>query len=272
MTKRVACLIALVAALVSGGCSELSSSSGEFEPRVKDTLTVVTQPLPTAGFWEGTARHPTGGFSYGMAKALADRLGLRRLVIRERPFSEIVAGQLGDADLALALITPTDSRRERLDFSDPFIQASPALVTRKGTRVPDVETAKGLRFALPRNTTFVDLVADLIRPDDRPLMYENRQDMIAAVRTGRADVTVFDMPAAVALVHQEPELEIASKFDGTEPIAAALPKGSDNTEAVSSQLRAMQSDGTIDALARRWLGESLTDSENDAPLLRTNQR
>lgn len=265
-------MLALTVALGLSACGQLGSSSGEFEPRTKDTLTVVTQPLPTAGFWEGTARRPTGGFSYGMARDLADRLGLRRLVIRERPFSEIVAGKLGDADLALALITPTDGRREHLDFSDPFIQASPALVTRKGTSVPDVETAKGLRFALPKNTTFVDLVAELIHPDEKPLTYENRQDMIAAVLDGRADVTVFDMPAAVALVDDEPELEIASKFDGTEPIAAALPKGSDNTEAVSSQLRAMGSDGTIDALARRWLGESLTDSENDAPLLRTNQR
>jgi len=43
-------------------------------------------------------------------------------------------------------------------------------------------------------------------------------------------------------------------------------------EAVSAALRAMEADGSLDRLAERWLGTSLTDSENRVPLLRTGDR
>ena len=33
----------------------------------------------------------------------------------------------------------------------------------------------------------------------------------------------------------------------------------------------MKADGTLDQLAERWLGVSLTDSEQQVPLLRTDQ-
>ena len=67
------------------------------------------------------------------------------------------------------------------------------------------------------------------------------------------------------------EAEVAAQLADTEPIAAALPDGSANVQAVSSALRAMLADGTIDDLAQRWLGVSLSDSEADVPLLRTSE-
>ena len=69
----------------------------------------------------------------------------------------------------------------------------------------------------------------------------------------------------------DPKLAVAAQLADTEPIAAALPEGSQNRQAVSSALRAMVADGTIDDLAERWLGESLSDSESNVPLLRTNE-
>jgi ABC-type amino acid transport substrate-binding protein len=93
--------------------------------------------------------------------------------------------------------------------------------------------------------------------------------MLSALRRGAADVAPFDLPAAHAIVDRDPGLAIAAKLADTEAIAAALPKGSDNVEAVSSALRGMRSDGTIDELAERWLGRSITDGYQSVPLLRT---
>ncbi len=91
------------------------------------------------------------------------------------------------------------------------------------------------------------------------------------MRDGDADVAMFDLPAAEAIVRADPELEIAAKLEDAEPIAVALPEGSDNTEAVSSALRAMDADGTLDALAEESLGVSLTDSAAGVPVLRTGE-
>lgn len=247
------------------------SATGTFEPSQPGRLTVMTQPMPTAGFWEGTPDHPTGGLEYEMVVDLADRLGLDGVGIRTLPFSRIVAGDLGNADLAVALLTPTVEREKVLDFTTPYINAPPVLIVREGTDIPDVQTAQEMQFAVGRNTTFEGIVAEQIRPDSEPLRFENRNREIRAVLNERADVAMFDLPAAEAIVHNDDRLAIAARLSSTEPIAAALPDGSDNLDAVGSALRAMEADGTIDGLSEEWLGTSISDSMKGVPLLRTSE-
>jgi ABC-type amino acid transport substrate-binding protein len=233
-------------------------------------LTVVTQPLPTAGFWNGTNARPTGGLEYGIARALARRFGLR-LVVRTEAFTRIVAGHLDGADLALSLITPTSTRSQVLDFSTPYINAPPGVLVRAGTSVPDLHSAQQLRWAVESDTTLQSTITDVIGPNQPPLRFPGRGGVIRALDAGRADATLFDLPAAIAIAHRDPKLTVAAHLADAEPIAAALPAGSQNVEAVSSALRAMLADGTIDRLAERWLGVSITDSEADIPLLRTTE-
>jgi ABC-type amino acid transport substrate-binding protein len=169
----------------------------------------------------------------------------------------------------MALITPTAEREEVLEFSSPYFHSPPALLVRAGTDVPDVQTAQELRWAVGRNTTFEEIVADTIRPDAEPLRFEDRKAELAALRGSRVDVAMFDLPAAEAIAKADPRLEVAAKLSNTEPIAIALPKGSANVEAVSSAVRAMLADGTLDELAERWLGEPIEAGEGSVPLLRT---
>jgi ABC-type amino acid transport substrate-binding protein len=56
-----------------------------------------------------------------------------------------------------------------------------------------------------------------------------------------------------------------------ETIAAALPKGSANTPAVDSAMRAFTADGTIDNLLRTWVSPTAADAEKTIPLLRTER-
>jgi polar amino acid transport system substrate-binding protein len=60
---------------------------------------------------------------------------------------------------------------------------------------------------------------------------------------------------------------VLGQLDGGEDLAGALPDGSPNREVVDSAIRALRADGTIDALASRWLGKS----EEDVPLILTEQ-
>jgi hypothetical protein len=43
------------------GCTRNGSAAGTFTPRQAGVLTVATAEVPGAGFWEGTAAHPSGG-------------------------------------------------------------------------------------------------------------------------------------------------------------------------------------------------------------------
>ena len=263
--------VAALLAIAVGGCAGIGSASGTFRPAHRGVLTVVTQPLPTVGFWNGTDARPTGGLEYGIARDLAHRFGLR-LVVRTEPFSRIVAGHLDGADLALSLITPTATREQVLDFSSPYINAAPALLVRRRDLGPGSADRAGA--ALGGGVKHDIAVHDRRRDPALPAaawQFDSRQGVLAALRSGRADATLFDLPAAEAIANADPKLQVAAQLADTEPIAAALPDGSQNVQAVSSALRAMLADGTIDSLAQRWLGISLTDSEANVPLLRTNE-
>ena len=58
-------------------------------------------------------------------------------------------------------------------------------------------------------------------------------------------------------------------FRRAEAVAAALPKNSNNEQAVSSAIRAFTADGTIDRLLKKWVGTAAANAETSIPLLHT---
>jgi ABC-type amino acid transport substrate-binding protein len=268
----VAC--ALLAGGWLAGCGDLTSSpaAGTFTPRTPGVLTVVTSAVPSPGFWVGTASHPTGGLEYELAKHLADRFGLKSVRIRIEHFHRLVEGQLDGADLALDLITPTAQREKTLDFSAPYLDAAPTVVARSGQPVPDLETAQSLRWGAIRGTTFVGIIRASISPDQPIQLFENSDEMLAALESNKLDAALFDMPFAVVTARDSGgRLQAVAQLPDTESIAAALPKGSSNAPAVDSAMRAFTADGTLDRLLKVWVGPAAANAQSSIPLLHTTR-
>jgi ABC-type amino acid transport substrate-binding protein len=256
--------------LAACGVETTSPAAGTFTPRTPGILTVVTTDVPSPGFWEGTPGHLTGGFEFELAKALAQRLGLRGVRIKIERFHRIVQGQLDGADLSLDLITPTNERARSLMFSAPYLESAPTVVARVDTSVPDLATAQGLRWGAVGATTFVGTIAGRIRPDASTRVYDNTADMIRGVEDRQVDAVLLDLPAAVATADRSGgRLHAAAQLPVPETIAAALPKGSSNEQAVSSAFRAFTADGTINRLLRVWVGSEAANAERAIPLLET---
>lgn len=270
--SRPAAAALVVATLALCGCGSISGSAGDFTPRRPGVLTVATSTVPTPGFWEGTAKRPTGGFEYELARSLADRFGLDSVRIELVHFHAIVAGELSGADVGLALITPTAEREAALEFSSPYIDAAPTVVVRAGTKVPDLASAEELRWGAVRATTFVETIDTRIAPESTVRVYDNHDEELAALEAGKVDAVLFDLPLAVSIAaHSRGKLDAVAQLPGAEPIAVALPKGSDNVEAVDSALRAFAADGTIHDLLDEWVGSEAANPEHALPLLRTSR-
>ncbi len=272
MTRRPLVALAVALALPIAGCGSISGSAGEFTPAVPGVLTVATSTVPTAGFWEGTTTHPTGGFEYELARDLAERFELGSVRIRIVHFHRLVAGDLGGADLGLSLLTPTAEREGALDFSTPYLDSPPTVLVRAGTEVPDLASAEELRWGVIRATTFVERVADQIAPETTTGVFDGQRELLAALEAGRVDATLLDLPLAVSLAdHSGGRLEAVAQLPEPEQIAVALPRGSDNVEAVDSAIRSLIADGTIHDLLDRWVGPEAADDEHALPLLRTSR-
>jgi len=271
-SARAPVRIAGAAVLLSAAALALSACAGEpgaagssFEPARPGVLTVATAFLPAPGFWEGNP--PTSGFEARLAAALARHLGLQRVDVVQVPFAEIVRGKLKGADLALSQLTPTEERERLVDFTTPYVNASPGVLARRGVQAVDVHDLRELKWVVSRVSTLTPILNERVRPDTTSVVVGDRSDALAVLRTGRASALLLDLPVALGLARREPAVfEVLGQLDGDhEGLAAALPDGSPNREIVDSAIRSLQADGTIDRLVSRWLG----DSEDNVPLILT---
>jgi polar amino acid transport system substrate-binding protein len=232
----------------------------------------VTSEVPSVGFFEGTVQHPTGGFEYELARALADRFDLKSVRIVIEPFTQVIAGNLGGADLALDLLTPTSQREKHLDFSTAYLTSPPTVLVRRGTSIPDLKTAQGLRWGAVRSTTFVEAIDGLVHPGTPTRLFEGNNPMLAALRRREIDAAMLDLPFAVVTADRSHgAFKVAAQLPAPESIAAALPKGSGNREAVDSAIRAFSADGTMHRLLERWVGPAVANAETAIPLLHTTR-
>jgi polar amino acid transport system substrate-binding protein len=248
-------------------------AAGTFTPRIPGTLSVATAEVPDPGFWLGTVRHPSGGFEYELARAMATHFGLAKVRVSVVPFADLVAGKLGGADLAISDITVTSARAEHVSFSSPYLDAPPAILVRPGLQVPDVNTAEGLRWAVQQGTTLQSALEQTIRPSSAPLLVHHQREALHALRSGRVDAVMLDLPVALAYARESPQTySVAAQLPSEAVLAAALPKGSENLEAVDSALRALNADGTIERLGREWLHTDVSeDAIEQVPALRTEE-
>jgi polar amino acid transport system substrate-binding protein len=270
---RLVLLVAMlvVVAVTAGGCASTDKASGDFTPTHHGVLTVATAEVPLDGLWNGTAAHPTGGFEYELAKDLAKQFGLATVKVVVVPFDQIIDGHLGGADLALSDLTATPERGQVLDFTGPYLTATPAALVRTGQSVPDLHTAQGLTWAVGRRTTLADFLDDTVQPNTTTKVTGSQHETVAAIEDHQVDAGLLDLPVAAAIARDSHgRLSVAGQFNSNDDISAALPQGSDNLDATSSAIRALIADGTIADLAEQWLGLRLDGTSADhIPLIRT---
>lgn len=260
-------LIGVLAATACGAAPN-GPAAGMFTSSEPGVL-VVAASLPARGFWEGTAEAPTGGFEYGLALELAERFGLDEVRVVDVPFDRLVSGDLGGADLALAELTPTLGRDARLDFSTPYLDAHPAVLVRVGTEVLDLAAARDLRWAVQAGSIHVPLAEQRIRPAGGPLEMPDIGSVVAAVADGTVDAALLDLPTAVVQERlSNGALRVVAQFATDDALAAAVPEGSGNLDAIDSAIRTMLRDGTIQALADEWFGRAIVDGSLDIALIR----
>jgi ABC-type amino acid transport substrate-binding protein len=266
LVGALACATALLC-----GCGSISGSAGNFTSTTPGVLTVATSAVPSAGFWEGTPSRPNGGFEYELSRELAKRFELNRVAIKIVHFHRIVNGHLGGADLAIDLITPTAEREEALEFSTPYLKTAPTVLVRAGTEVPDLASAQELRWGAIRATTFVESIEDSIEPEESPLIFDGQSEVLRALRAGKIDATLLDLPLAVATAKDSSgRLEAVAQLPDKEALAVAMPKESPNRQAVDSAIRSFTADGTIENLLEEWVGADAANAESAIPLLHTS--
>lgn len=250
--------VGALALLVLAGCGgdEGGTTDSGVELVTAGTLTTCTHlPYEPFQFQEGDE---VVGFDVDVVDAVAEDLGVEQEVINV-PFETIQSGEALNSrqcDLAAAGMTITDVREENLDFSDPYFDATQALLVPAGSGIASAEDLDGLRLAVQSGTTGADYAAENI-PGAEAVTYEDLALLLAAVQNGDVDAGINDNGVLLDFVADNPDLEVTTEFDTGEQYGIGVRTG--NTallDQVNTTLERIAGDGTYDEIYTEWFGEA----------------
>ena len=108
-------------------------------------------------------------------------------------------------------------------------------------------------------TTSLDAVNRLIKPSNQPQVFNTSNDVVSAFKIHRVDAIVVDLATAFELTATSSRTRtIAGQFSapGGDTWGVLLGKGSKLTPCVDQAVNALQSDGTLAALNKRWIASA----------------
>jgi polar amino acid transport system substrate-binding protein len=261
--------LAMLVALVVAGCGsdEPTDTGGQggggatVSGLVTDGVLTVGTELPAPPFWIGEDYDSlTGGFEVDLAKEVAKRLNLGSTKFVEMPFTGLVAGQQCPCDINFSQVTITENRAKVVQFTEPYFDANQGILVKKGTKVANLEQAKGLRWGAQVQTTGASYISDTIKPNSEARLYDRTVDAFTALSAGQVDAVLLDTPIVLGAVKegQIPDGEVVGQFETGEQYGAVVNKGSENLDAFNQVITTLKSEGFIDQLFKKYFADPVT--------------
>ncbi|MFF2806553.1 basic amino acid ABC transporter substrate-binding protein [Streptomyces sp. NPDC058000] len=258
MTARSALppLAVVAAAVLLAGCTSTAPAGpGQGPELVRPGALLTCTHLPYAPF-QVTRDGKVVGFDVDLVDLVAKDLGVTQQIINT-PFEGIETGQdfaIRTCDLAAAGMTITPARAKVMDFSDPYFNATQALLVKRGTPVKKIEDLRGKKLGYQKATTGA-LYAKAHGKGVELVEFEDVGLLLTAVRSGQVDAGINDNGVLFDYVKHNQDTRIAAEFDTGEHYGFGVRKGNDALrERINKVIARAKKDGSYDRIHRKWFG------------------
>lgn len=221
------------------------------------------------------------GIDVELAQAIADELGYK-LVINDMEFESVIINvSNGQCDIALAALTVSESRREHVNFSDSYFNASQYIIVKKDdTTFASVEeneeaTAADVEAIIENMGSSAKIgfqsgtTGQYYAEGDeewgfagfneaQTTGYSNGAQALADLKIGRINIIVIDeMPARTIIEKNPNDVKLIEVPLTEEEYAIAVKKDDSKLLAdINAALNKFKQDGTFDAILNKYfLGE-----------------
>ncbi|WP_299052090.1 basic amino acid ABC transporter substrate-binding protein [uncultured Nocardioides sp.] len=247
--------------LVTGlaGCATETTTTESGVELVSDGELTVCTHLPYKPF-EFEQGGEVVGFDIAMMDLVAETQDLETTIVNTG-FEGIQSGQSlnnGDCDVAAAGMTITDERARVLDFSDPYFDATQALMVPADSDATSLEDLSGGVLAVQQGTTG-EIYANENAPDDVELrVFEDLGLLTTAVATGQVDAGINDNGVLYDFANTNDDVEVVAEFDTGEQYGFAVRKDGNPEllDAINTVISDSQEDGTYDEVYAEWFGDA----------------
>jgi polar amino acid transport system substrate-binding protein len=259
-----------LAAVAMSACGSSSTSSGTAK---------VTPPPDSALFTPGTLTFgsdvsyppqeyfdPPGstnitGFDADIAKALADKMGLKVLLVNQAFSGIIPAMDAKKYDAIISAMTINADRTPKVDFV-PYFVAGESFVIKKGAsyKPTKLEDLCGHKIAVEDGTAEKDEANGL---NDAGKACANNKvivqvftvdtEALAQIKKGAVDAHFTDSPVAGYEIKRDSNLVIAGAAIEVAPEGIAVRKGDTALlNSLKAAFKAIQDDGTYKSILKKW--------------------
>ena len=252
-----------VSAVPAGSASTSADACTDPATRTAGTLTIATDKPAYPPYFVDDDPTNGKGFESAVAYAIADELGFAKTDVKwiVVPFNASYAPGPKDFDFDVNQISITPKRAERVDFSETYFEAPQAVVVPPDSDldVSSLADLKGATLGVQVGTTSLDAVTEVIQPDEDPQVFNDSNDTVQALKQGRVDGVVVDLPTAYYVTAAQVQgAKIVGQFEapGGDEWGALLEKDSPLTACVSKAVETLRSSGELDRIQSRELGKA----------------
>jgi polar amino acid transport system substrate-binding protein len=201
----------------------------------------------------------TVGFDVDLVGLVAEELGVTQEIF-DTPFENITSGTVfttNECDLAAAGMTITTERQEAIEFSEPYFDASQALLVKKDSAVKDLPDLKGKRLGVQQDTTGEEYANKNAEANGYTVVeFEDLPLMETAVRTGAVDAAINDNGVLYDYIKEFPDTAVTKEFDTGESYGIGMKKGNTALKAkVDAVLKKAKESGKYDEIYEKWFGK-----------------
>ena len=190
---------------------------------------------------------------------LSDKLGVEvKKKVEDTTFTANLAAVAADqVDIMLAGMSPTEERKQNMDFSDVYLKAEQRIMVRKADAdsYKDIDSFNGKTIAVQKNTT-QEKIAQGAMPGVSVTSMEKIPLAVLELTTNKADGVVIESTVAQPYLIANPDLVLCDaelpedvRYKDT---AIAVPKGNEDfLELINETIKECQDAGLID----QWIDE-----------------
>jgi len=199
------------------------------------------------------------GFDVEIGEAVAAKLGVKAEFV-EGKWDGLIAGlDANRYDTVINQVGITDARKEKYDFSEPYI-ASKAVLIVKGdnTDITSFESLKGKKSAQTLTSNFGKLAeesgAELVGT-------EGFDQSVALVLQGRADATINDSLSFYDFKKHQPDanVKVVATQSNADYSGVLLAKGKpDLVAAINKAIADIKADGTYTKISQTYFGTDVS--------------
>jgi ABC-type amino acid transport substrate-binding protein len=193
------------------------------------------------------------GFDIDLMSAIGQHLG-KNIEFKNMEFHGLLAALASkNVDMVIAGMSVMPERQARVDFSVSYTDAKIAVLYRKKDEFKSSADLKDGMVGAQLGTIWTLIAHDLsVKYGFRTKALANNLMLVEELKNKRLDAIILEESQADEFVAKNPKLANFSIKQYGSSFAIAMPKDSPLKKNVDHAIKALQSNGTIETLSKKW--------------------